>query len=155
MIVKKKLAPKDFRPKRILAGKDESVVLGTIYGIATGIATTVTEKDELLEGLRGQFRFIDADGSQSSAYVLWFPSGMGTDLIDAAREPGSHVQFAMRVIVERADNPAGYSWGLENLGEVSKADPLEALISHALEKNVTAVDAVSPGKGKGKEKQLA
>lgn len=37
------------------------------------------------------------------------------------------VQFKMQVYVQRADNPAGYSYALKNLAEVAEADPLAHL----------------------------
>ena len=134
--IKKKLAPKDFAPKRVLAGKETSLWLGRVIGIASGTVTSEAKDGQILEGLKGQFRFIDNEtGEQLSAYILWLPSDMGIDIFDAARE--GMAQFAIEIGVEKQENPAGYGWMMRNLIE-GVASPLDTLIESIKPKEAIA-----------------
>ena len=131
--MKKKITPKDMNPKALLATDDtvRQIDLGVLIGQANGVTTSVSQQVEVLEGLTGRFKFQPfKDGKPSGdpliSYVLWLPSGMGTDLFELPREK-EPVEFAFIMSAHKAENPAGYEWGMKPLLEAAAADPLGAL----------------------------
>lgn len=128
--IKKKITPKDFNPKKILGLSVETrtLRLGVLMGIATDVTTSTSPQGEVLEGLAGRFVFKPdaADEQPVAAYVLWLPSGMGTDLFELPREK-KPVEFAFVMGVNRAENPAGYEWTMTPLVAPTENDPLAAL----------------------------
>lgn len=127
--LKKKLTPKDWNPKRLLATADtvRTLDLGVLIGFADGITSTTSPQGEVLEGATGMFKFTDHGGADPiGSGVLWFPSGMGGEVIETVRQ-GNKVEFAYVVGVSKAENPAGYEWFMRPIMEAGAADPLAAL----------------------------
>ncbi|MGE3387928.1 MAG: hypothetical protein AB7K41_14455 [Bdellovibrionales bacterium] len=115
-------------PQAALA--DENVnkaTMGVIIGKATGIVrrqkkNEMTGLSENLRGLRGSFlaRPADAKRPEKRSSVLYLPEGLGggmIDAFDAADKDGEIISanIALECFVERAKNPAGYSWGGRSL----------------------------------------
>jgi hypothetical protein len=138
--IKKKITSKDWNPKRLL-GQAETVrrlMLGRLLGVATGLTKATSNTGEVLEGVTGQFKYMDAlDDVAVPVYsgVLWFPSGFGLDIIHALKQDGADaIKFAFDVGVQRAENPAGYEWLFAPLVEPAKDNPLEQLESAVVNK---------------------
>lgn len=158
--IKKKITPRDFNPKLILAQPDEvkSLALGVVIGMANDVVTRTNDQGEIMEGLVGQFGFKPADGSETlRSYVLWLPSEMGNDLITGAKlakkGEAQPVEFAFKVgvnrvpVTENSLNKTGYEWTLTPLIEAKQADPLAAL-----EAKITQAETKQIESDKGKTK---
>ena len=147
--LKKKITPKDMNPKQILATADtiRQLDLGVLLGQANAVISLTSPTGDLLEGLSGRFKFQPfangvAAGEPLISYVLWLPSGMGTDLFELPREK-EPVEFAFIMSAHKADNPAGYEWGMKPLIETSASDPLALL-----ESKLVAAKALPSPEGK-------
>lgn len=142
IIQKNKLVLKDVasgNPKKIMALLDEkenSVTVGTIIGIASGIkhgkqADGVTP----IKGLSGNFEGTPADPEHDTVQsgVCYLPEAFMNPIFDILEddEQGGPVQFAAEVILVRAENAAGYSWALRPAGDMhaKQNDPLASLRS--------------------------
>jgi hypothetical protein len=97
--------------------------MGQIFGQITGIVRR-TKKDDVtgetqkLRGFRGSFIAIpnDTKRPEKRSSVLYLPEGLAGGLLDrfdAADSDGEVISanVALELFVERAKNPAGYSWG--------------------------------------------
>jgi hypothetical protein len=112
--IKKTISGKDMLPSRIkMSDNITRLVLGRLIGIANDITTWTDKEGQILEGLRGKFKYTDNDVTRNVliSSVLWLPAGMGTDIIDAASEKTTDgVEFGFDLGVVKAENPQGYSW---------------------------------------------
>lgn len=142
VIQKTKLTLKDIasgNPKKIMAllpEKEESIVVGTIIGIASGIkngkgADGVTPA----KGLAGDFEGTPADTELDvvRSGVCYLPEAFMNPIFDLLEKEGGpdSVQFAAEVLLMRAANPAGYSWAMRPVQDqhAVENDPLKALRS--------------------------
>lgn len=115
-------------PQAALADENvNKVTMGTIIGKATGIVrrqkkNEMTGLTENLRGLRGSFlaRPADTKRPEKRSSVLYLPEGLGGGMIDAFDDADRNgeiisANIALECFVERAKNPAGYSWGGRSL----------------------------------------
>lgn len=142
-----KLAPAALGvPQAALA--DESVnkaTMGKIIGQITGMVRR-TKKDEMtgetskLRGFRGSFLAIPADSKrpEKRSSILYMPEGLAGGLLDRfdqADQDGELItaNLAIELFVERAKNPAGYSWGGRSLlpDDGVNDDPVAAVMKLA------------------------
>jgi hypothetical protein len=142
-----KISLSDFNPKAIHAQPDtvRKLTLGTIIGIANGIKTgKMPDGVTPYEGMKGNFEIQYADGKRVASGVAYLPDAFmqpildqlsdeyGTDPEDPTKEilvrkAVASVRFALLVDVIRAENPAGYSWQVTPIGQVTANDPLSEL----------------------------
>ena len=143
--VKQAIKSADFLPKQLTA-RDASVqdlLLGTLIGVASGIARVPNPKDatEIMEGLKGRFRFTYASGTLKAGDVLeaptlWAPeliSGEPIRILNEAETNGELLKLDMAwdVYATRSSAALGYTWLAKPLFEVEPApnDPLAAIMA--------------------------
>ena len=132
MLITKKIGSKTFDPKRILATKDPSMLLGRLIGIARSVVDNEAPDGKILSGAKGQFRFTDAHtGEVTTSSVLYFPTDLGDGVLDELRDGAELIEFAFDVLVQRADNPAGYARALDSLFAEAADSGLERLAAKA------------------------
>lgn len=115
-------------PQAALADENvNKVTMGKIVGRASGLVRR-TKKDEVsgtiekLRGLRGSFLSLpdDPKRAEKQSSVLYLPDGLGAGMLDRFEEAEANgevitIDVALEAFVERAKNPAGYSWGGRSL----------------------------------------
>ena len=123
-----------------------SILLGTLYGVAKGLATGKNQDGEVFTGVSGIFQFDKlsafnpdkpAEAREIVEHIqsgrLFLPTGIGGELITAmeaaikAKEELPEIRFAFKVHGIKASNAAGYSWQFEPLMQAAKTSPIEAL----------------------------
>lgn len=147
---KAKVSLSTFRPKAHgqAAYEKEKLMLGVLVGVAFGksVKNNQEKPDEPFVGLTGNFRCVLASNLEDA--VKCAVTGVQTDkasgvqsgicyLPDAWLNPilkiletAESVEFAHKVSIEKADNPAGYSWVLTPLKEATGNDPLAHVLSN-------------------------
>lgn len=106
------------------------VVLGVIFGRATGTKVKLDGAGNAHEAILGQFEGRSADGKTVvRSAMLYLPSGLHEGIVEKLKAmDGAPAEFAVEIKAMPASNPAGYSYGMRNLVQMSVADdPLAAI----------------------------
>jgi len=138
-------APKAYAGQMAVANGPTSIALGVIVGIANKIVTgKQADGVTTYEGMGGNFEVNFATGEeQVRAGKCFLPESFMDPILDLLRVPvfedgkagkpkAESVQFAYKVAIIKAANPAGYSWELTPLMDADEADPLAALRTSAM-----------------------
>lgn len=145
---KAKVSLSTFKPKAHgqAAYENKPLVLGLIVGVAFGKSVRQNQEkpDQPFIGLTGNFRVMLGDsvenalksGNGVQSGVCYLPDAWLDPILytlEGDKEKGvpgaASVEFAHKVSIEKAENPAGYSWVLTPLKEAAASDPLNAIIS--------------------------
>ena len=140
---KAKLTLSDFRPKRLHSDENKDVqrlLVGTLIGRANGvIERTGADGETKFPGLSGVFEAHVTGSEPVRSGVLFMPESFQEPLIKMLSDevdektgeiitPGATaIKVAYRVFVARANNPAGYSWELDQIiddNQIAENDPL-------------------------------
>lgn len=116
-------------PKRAAVDEKE-VVLGTIFGRATGTKMKMDGAGNAHEAIVGTFEGRSADGKNvTRAAMLYLPGGLHEGIVERLKAMnGAPAEFAVEVKAVPAQNPAGYSYAMRSLVPLTVADdPLAAI----------------------------
>jgi hypothetical protein len=125
----------------------DRVLLGRIAGVAVGTKASKDVNDELIYGLKGNFRGQNVTtGEMVSSGVCYLPSGIQgmieQDLADARQQdPNATVRFAVDIFAIRAKNKAGYSFNADNILPSETGDPVSGLLDQAQKLSPLAIAA--------------
>lgn len=156
VVIKNKLVIKDLGDPKGVHKKDgdnAQIVLGTLFGICTGVGSKTDQRDptKVFHFLKGDFEGVpsEKDADRTRSGVLYLPDGMHNLIASqfAGDNAPDKLQFALEVIVKKAKNPAGYEFGFNPKIKASEADPLEALRDQL---KIPALEDKSTQKGKSK-----
>ncbi len=116
---------------KLLQGDNAELMMGTVFGIVSGIIQRKMPTGEVYEGLKGTFQAVPADPKRDTitSGVCYLPSGFYELIADPfkalqAEDETATLKFGFEVSAVKANNPAGYSWKYQPLVEPSKDDPL-------------------------------
>lgn len=120
--------------------KDKPLTLGLIVGVASGVSrkNNVEDPDKPFVGLVGNFRCLLGDSVETAmansvgvqSGICYLPDAWLLPIVEMIDNgEASSVEFAHKVSIERAENPAGYSWILSPLTPPAANDPLNAVLS--------------------------
>lgn len=135
------------------------VLLGRIAGVVVGTKNAKDMNDDIITGLKGNFRgqsALEVDGVSGALVtsgVCFLPGGIQgmieQDLADAKQhDANATVRFAFDVYAKPATNKAGYTFDAENLLPGEQADPLTELLVAAEQAQPLALPAPDGKKGK-------
>lgn len=116
-------------PKRASVDNTD-VVLGTIFGRATGMKVKVDGAGNAHEAIVGTFEGRSADGKTIvRSAMLYLPGGLHESIVERIKEMnGAPAEFAVEIKAMPAANPAGYSYGMRSLVPMTAtSDPLAAI----------------------------
>jgi hypothetical protein len=131
------------------------VLLGRVAGIIVGTKLAKDVNDEVIVGLKGNFRGVSSvDNETVTSGICFLPSGIQGMLESALAEArqkdqNATVQFAMDVYAIPAKNLAGYSFNADNILGNEDNDPLTALLADANAKSPLQIEnKAADAKGK-------
>lgn len=133
MDIRNKIVLKEIgNPKAVLANNDPKAkhVLGTVFGIATGVKRVPNKADPTKydESLSGDFETLPADKEFDAVRSgkLFLPEGLHNMIASKLQgeNASASVQFAMEVATIKSTNAAGYTWSFTPRFETAEADPL-------------------------------
>lgn len=121
-------------------GSDERTLLCRIFGIASGIKVAEGKDGDILYGLTGDFRGINAKTPETTYHsgVLYLPGGVNEMLVaavdtgelDAKDKPiYGEVKFAFDLYSKPANNPAGYQYEAVPVVDTVENDAMAELAS--------------------------
>jgi hypothetical protein len=115
---------------------DKKVLLGRVYGIASGVKQVKAGNGDVHFALTGDFRGVNSDtGINYRSGVLYLPAGIH-DMLQAAVDGGldengkpiyRDVKFGIDLFAAPAKNPIGYSYEATSVIKAVEADPLAEL----------------------------
>lgn len=107
------------------------IYLGRIVGVAGGLKAYETPNGDMANGLKGQFRVIDADGEVMGEGPVCYLPGSANALVEGALLTGAtQVEFAFDIFSkEDAKSATGYVYRTVSVIEPSKESPMEKLAS--------------------------
>lgn len=117
------------------------VLLGRVAGIIVGTKATKDVNDDVIFGLKGNFRAISSiTGEEISSGIAYLPSGiqgmLETALADTrseTKDPNATVQFVVDVYAIPANNKVGYSFNADTVSKEDAKDPVADLLNVASE----------------------
>lgn len=124
-------------PMKFLDEKNTKVIMGRIFGFATGVSKSTVEdretgEEKTLKSLMGSFTAVPVDMSRPrvTSAKLGLPVHImqgAIDILEANKGEGLIVEIGFDIGAEAAKNAAGYSWFGIPLTELAADDPLAAL----------------------------
>lgn len=119
-------------------GSDGKTLLCRMYGIASGIKSAEGKDGDLLFGLTGDFRAVNAKEPDKiyQSGVMYLPGGVNEMLVaavdtgevtDKGKPIYSEVKFAIDIYSKPATNPAGYQFECVPVIDVVETDAMAEL----------------------------
>ncbi len=115
----------------------DRVLLGRIAGVAVGLKSAKDVNEDIIYGLKGNFRGQSAmTGEMVSSGVCFLPAGiqgmLESELADARKnDTNATIRFAVDIYAIRSKNKAGYSFNADNILPSETADPVSELLMQA------------------------